>query len=221
MKDIRAVRGKFYLRRLIDQGEHEHQDFKFAISDAFKIARSVSAFANNDGGRLLIGVKDNGVIAGVRNEEDIYVVEQAASMYCRPEVPLDVRAFRDADGAVVLVVEIARAATRPVMARDADGTWRAYYRVADENIVAHPLMIGAWRRRNDTQAPPLVLDAASRTLLDIINAAQAIDVDTLARKAHLSRPLTDSTVIALAAMDLVGFSYTAGAFRIVPLDPTL
>ena len=84
MKDIRGIKGKYYIARLIEEGEHEHQDFKFAISDARKIARSISAFANNDGGRLLVGVKDNGVIAGIRNEEDIYVVEQAAGVYCSP-----------------------------------------------------------------------------------------------------------------------------------------
>ena len=81
MKDLRPVRGRYYIRELISQGEHEEQDFKFAISDARKIARSVSAFANNRGGRLLVGVKDNGTIAGVRSEEDIFVVEQAARMY--------------------------------------------------------------------------------------------------------------------------------------------
>ncbi|MDE7145999.1 MAG: putative DNA binding domain-containing protein, partial [Duncaniella sp.] len=85
MKDIKGVKGKYYIAKLIEEGEHEHQDFKFAISDARKIARSLSAFANNDGGRLLVGVKDNGVIAGVRNEEDIYVIENAAQMYCEPE----------------------------------------------------------------------------------------------------------------------------------------
>ena len=74
MKDIPARKGKYYLRRLIEEGEHEHQDFKYAISDARKIARSISAFANNDGGRLLIGVKDNGAVVGVPNEEDVYMV---------------------------------------------------------------------------------------------------------------------------------------------------
>ena len=63
-KDIKAIRGKYYIQRLIDEGEHEQQDFKFQISDVHKIAHSVSAFANNRGGRLLVGVKDNGTIAG-------------------------------------------------------------------------------------------------------------------------------------------------------------
>ena len=60
-----------YIQRLISEGEHVHQDFKFEISDARKIAKSISAFANTEGGRLLVGVKDNGKIAGVRSENVI------------------------------------------------------------------------------------------------------------------------------------------------------
>ena len=56
-----------YIHKLVAEGEHEHQDFKFEISDARKIARSISAFANTGGGRLLVGVKDNGKIAGIRH----------------------------------------------------------------------------------------------------------------------------------------------------------
>ena len=80
MKDITVRKGRRHILDLVAQGEHERQDFKFLISDARKIARSISAFANHSGGCLLIGVKDNGVVAGVRNDEDIYVVEQAAEL---------------------------------------------------------------------------------------------------------------------------------------------
>ena len=65
--------GSEYIRFLIAQGEHVHQDFKFEISDARKIAKTLSAFANTEGGRLLIGVKDNGKIAGVRSDEEQYI----------------------------------------------------------------------------------------------------------------------------------------------------
>jgi predicted HTH transcriptional regulator len=52
------------LHKIISEGEHQTQDFKYAINDSKKIARSLAAFANTDGGRLLLGVKDNGKIAG-------------------------------------------------------------------------------------------------------------------------------------------------------------
>lgn len=77
-----------YIQQLITEGEHVHQDFKFAISDARKIAKSLSAFANTGGGRLLIGVKDNGKIAGIRSEEELYMIEAAATMYCKPSYNL-------------------------------------------------------------------------------------------------------------------------------------
>ena len=54
---MRPNSDKVYLQQLIAEGEHQQQDFKFEISDARKIARSLSAFSNTDGGRLLIGVK--------------------------------------------------------------------------------------------------------------------------------------------------------------------
>ena len=75
-----------YLRGLIAEGEHQRLDFKFEINDARKIARTLSAFSNTDGGRLLIGVKDNGRIRGVRSDEEYYMVESAATLYCNPEV---------------------------------------------------------------------------------------------------------------------------------------
>ena len=59
------------LYALIREGEHSEQDFKYRISDARKIARTLSAFANTTGGRLLVGVRDNGSIAGVKDEDDI------------------------------------------------------------------------------------------------------------------------------------------------------
>ena len=51
MKDLKGIKGSYYIASLIEQGEHEQQDFKFAIPDARKIARSLSAFANHSGGR--------------------------------------------------------------------------------------------------------------------------------------------------------------------------
>ena len=84
MKDLKAIRGYRYISELVARGEDETQDFKLTVNDARKIARTVSAFANNAGGHLLIGVKDNGAIAGIRSEEDIFVVEQAAQCYCEP-----------------------------------------------------------------------------------------------------------------------------------------
>ena len=101
-----------YIHALIAEGEHQQQDFKFEISDARKIAKTLSAFANTDGGRLLIGVKDNGKIAGVRSEEEKYMIEAAAQLYCIPEVEYTMQTYI-VEGRQVLVVTIEETPHKP------------------------------------------------------------------------------------------------------------
>lgn len=223
MKDVRPIRGKFFLERAIAEGEHETQDFKYAISDARKIARSLSAFANHRGGRLLIGVKDNGVIAGVRNEEDIYVVEQAAQMYCRPEQKLEFKAFRGCEGNVVICAEIARSPVRPVMACDTDGEWKAYRRVADENILATPMMVKAWRSQGSDASLSVGGGTAEAALVDLIDADGWTDAGRLAVRCRISMRRAEEAICRAYGMGLVDFGFVGRRFVIVrgvgqPLD---
>lgn len=218
MKDIKAIRGKFYIHSLIQEGEHEHQDFKFAVTDAAKIAHSISAFANNDGGRLLIGVKDNGHIAGVRSEEDIFVIEQAAEMYCYPPQRIEVSAFDVDVGTVVVRVEIPKAKSRPVMSREADGTWTAYYRVKDENIVANPVMVKAWRHRSQGREVVFSLTEAESSLLSYLDEWGMTTVEDYMRGAHISRPLAEDIIINLYAAGVIDFVYSGSEFKIVSVE---
>ena len=137
-----------FIRSLIAEGEHVRQDFKFEVSDSRKIARSLSAFANTEGGLLLIGVKDNGRIAGVRSEEEIYMVEAAAKVYCDPEVEVEMRVYRP-EGRSVLIASVEPVLRKPVMVKEEDGRKLAYVRIADENILASPVHIGVWRCEAD------------------------------------------------------------------------
>lgn len=214
-KDLPAIRGKYYIQRLIEEGEHEHQDFKYKISDACKIARSISAFSNNDGGRLLVGVKDNGVIAGIRSEEDVHVIEAAAEIYCRPAVRVEMTAFQCEGGLVVLRASIPRAEARPVECREEDGSWRAYYRVADENIAAHPLMVRTWRREYVEAADGLAFSADEGALLQSLESLGPVDVEQMILHTHLSRRSAEDMIVKLAGMGLVEFVYSHQRFMVI------
>ena len=123
------------LDKMIAEGEHLHQDFKYFLSDARKIARSVAAFANTDGGRLLIGVKDNGKVVGIKNEEDIHMIEAAAQVFCKPEVDYQPRIW-EYGSRRVLEISIAPSMRAPHTAPDESGRPTVYIRKADENKVA-------------------------------------------------------------------------------------
>ncbi len=213
MKDIKVFRGKHIIPQLIEEGEHVNQDFKFQISDARKIARSISAFANNSGGRLLIGVKDNGRIAGVRSEEDIYMIEQAAQLYCRPAQHVDFTAYQ-VNGAIVVKAEIVPARHRPILAQEPDKSWNAYYRVADENILAPSIMAKAWKSASSSDGSAITFSEAESTLIHLLDEHHAITIDEYIRHAHISQIAAEEIIINLYRIGIIDFVYIDSEFKI-------
>ena len=215
MKDIKAIKGKFYIRGLIDEGEHEHQDFKYAISDARKIARSISAFANNDGGRLLVGVKDNGSIVGIPNEEDIYMIEHAAETYCNPPQEVEMTAFVADGGAVVLRATIMRADSRPVYCIEEGNRHVAYYRVKDENLVAHPLMVEAWKLSADNNRFSTgALTEDDLSLLRHLEKTGETTPEAYMVSCHRSQRTSRDTIVRLLAMGIVEMVHRPDGFHL-------
>ncbi|MGX8696043.1 MAG: AlbA family DNA-binding domain-containing protein [Prevotella sp.] len=193
---------KRYLLSLISQGEHQQQDFKYRVEDAVKLARSVSAFANTDGGRLLIGVRDDGYLAGVRSEEEIYMMHQAAFRYCRPEASIKFDTYHvtpspPPDGhpsagriggmRTIVVATVPRSDNRPVCALDAEGNRRAYIRVNDENIVASPVHIRIWRDEQSAKGASFTYGEAERQLMEAMKDGQQLTLNQLVKRTRLPR----------------------------------
>lgn len=180
-----------YIYGLIGEGEHTQQDFKFEISDAQKIAKSLSAFSNTIGGRLLIGVKDNGRIAGIRSDEEIYMIEAAAQVYCEPQVEFGLKNYR-IEGRTVLEVTIPEAENKPVLAKDENGRGWAYLRIADENILATPIHLRVWREAKSPKGCLVTYTDREQQLLSCMQEQGEVSFSRLCRLSGLPRPVTES-----------------------------
>ena len=183
-----------YIQKLVSEGEHEHQDFKFEISDARKIAKSLSAFANTEGGRLLVGVKDNGKIAGIRSEEEIYMIEAAAELYCQPPIVPETKTYL-AEGKTVLEVDIKEADIKPVYALDEENNQRAYIRIADENILATPVHLKMWKQYKKREGTLVAFTEKEQQLIHALKKNGKLTLNQCCRQCRLSRP----TVCSLLA----------------------
>lgn len=211
------TRKSHYIQDLILEGEHEHQDFKYQITDARKIARSIAAFANNSGGHLLIGVKDNGNIAGVRSDEEIYMIETAAQMYCRPEQHVTFKVF-NINGKSVVKADISEAIDKPVEAPDDNGVWHIYYRVADENVLASRLHERILQNSVDKGAQDedtITYSEREQVLLDYLRIHGGITLEGYMRLAHISEESAMQTVVTLHGMGVVTLQYHDGQCLIV------
>ncbi len=157
-----------YIKNRIAEGEHQQQDFKFEISDARKIARSLSAFSNTDGGRLLVGVKDNGAIAGVRSDEEYYMVESAASLHCRPQVDFGYTVW-NVDGKTVFEVTVPRQEGELVKAPDKNGDYKVFLRRDDENILANGIFVLAHQLKKQNKQVILEYSDTEKNLLEYLS----------------------------------------------------
>jgi predicted HTH transcriptional regulator len=201
---------KRYLQNLISEGEHQQQDFKYRVSDAYKLAKSVSAFANTDGGRLLIGVRDDGHMSGVRSEEEIYMMHQAAYRYCRPEASIKFDTYH-VEGRTVVVATISPSDKRPVCATDEDGKQRAYIRIADENIVASPVHLAIWRESQNPQGTMMTYTESVQKLLATLQVQQ-YTLNQLVRRSAIPRHKVITLLARLIRFHVVQWSYIGQQF---------
>jgi predicted HTH transcriptional regulator len=209
-----------YLRKLIEEGENQHLDFKYCVSDSRKISRTLAAFSNSDGGRLLIGVRDNGSVAGIQSDEEIYMVDTAAQIFCRPEITYTIKQHTSGVK-TFLEVEVARGNHRPYQAQDESGRWIAYFRNNDQNLVANRILLQVWRKEEKPSGVLVKFGKAENALMEYLTKNGSITFSKFRKIAKISSYRAESIIANLLIFKVLimkasekGFTY-----EINPEDP--
>jgi predicted HTH transcriptional regulator len=190
------------LSKMIAEGEHQQQDFKYSINDSRKIAISLVAFANTDGGRLLLGIRDNGSVAGVHSEEEYYMVEAAAKLYSRPPIAFNFHVWKT-EGKNVLEINIEKSGDRPHMAQDNNGNWIAYVRIKDQNIRASKILLDVWRQEKNPRGVHIRFTEEEQRILTMLNSEESIGLSQLSKKAKLSKWKLEKLLVKLIVVGVV------------------
>jgi predicted HTH transcriptional regulator len=195
------------LESWIAEGEHETQDFKFRIEDQKKIARTLCAFANTKGGRLLVGVKDNGKISGCYPEEEFHMIEGAASIYCKPKVEFSSFIWQD-DHKLILIIEVHQADKKGVMALDESNNYKCFIRINDNTILANKILVKSWKMKANINAKPVKFDSDETGLLALIGEYGEISLSQLYKKSQLSKNKIDYLLSCFLCWDVIKIVYS-------------
>lgn len=196
------------IKKLIAEGEHQQQDFKYRIDDQKKIARTLSAFANTDGGRLLIGVKDSGKIAGVNPEEEFYMIKGAAELFCKPVVEFSSRVWQE-DMRLVLEIRVDPVAERNIHAKDEDGRWKIYIRRDDHTVLANKIILKVWKLEKSGIEKPSLFKQEELECLKMIAEHGVVTLSKLYRLLGTQKSAIDETLALLIHWNMVKIEFTS------------
>ena len=195
-----------YIQKLIKEGEHQQLDFKFEVSDSKKIARTLAAFANTDGGRLLLGVKDNGTIAGVRSDEEYYMMEAGAQLYCRPPVSFELHEW-DENGRNVLEIIVPKS-EEVHSAPDKDGVYKVYIRVADQNYMANGVLLKVWKKRKNDQGVKMSFTHTEQALITYLEEHSKITLSAFKKYSGLSIKKCEHILADFIVLDIIKINFS-------------
>lgn len=190
------------LKSIIQQGEHQQLDFKFRIDDSKKIARTLSAFANTDGGRLLIGVKDNGKITGIDPSEEIHMIDAAVDMYCKPKLSFESRVWQE-DMRLVLEIQIQPSSEKPISSPDEEGKWRVYVRRKDHTLLANKILLNVWKQEKRPNARPEKFGEEETQLLGLIAQHEPVTLSKIYRSSKLPKNRIDHLMVLFICWKLI------------------
>ena len=169
------------LDELIAQGEHIRLEFKRQLSSAYRIARTLAAFANTSGGTLLIGVADDGTIRGVASEfKEIEKIEEATDRFVQPALSVAYQTLTP-DGRIVLIITVAESEEKPHYVVDEAGKRTIYVRAKDKSVPTNKLII-----TSDMANWELLKSPMARTLIQYLRNNEFITADRFAKLINIS-----------------------------------
>ncbi len=196
-----------HIRNLIKQGENLHLDFKYCITDSRKIARSMAAFANTDGGKLLIGVKDNGNIAGVRTDEEYYMIEAAANYYSKPVITFNTTVW-EFEKKTVLEITVPKGSEKPYLSQNDDYSWSVYIRVNDQNLLANSVLLRVWEHQKLQTESKIRYTEREKILLDYLKTHDHITAEDFSRIAFITEKTAENILVVLILLDIIEIVFT-------------
>ena len=126
------------LKQLCKQGEGQYLEFKQFASEPDQIVEEISGFLNSKGGQLLIGVKDDHTISGLKfPEDDLSFILDYIRNKIKPKFTVEHEIIPVSSKKAVIILRVPEGPLKPYTVLNTDPRAnRVYYRIADECVRA-------------------------------------------------------------------------------------
>lgn len=191
------------LRQLVSRGEGLHLEFKRKATYPEKIIREMIAFANTEGGTLLVGVDDDLSIPGLKYpEEESHVIQQALT-HANPRLQVDELFIPIGNGRIVLQYTIAESNRKPHFVVVANGNKESYVRVKDQCIKASREVREIYKRRSRKRGVKFQYGDFEQMIFRYLDEHTTMTLQTFIELSGLKRFIASQKLILLVLANVL------------------
>ncbi len=202
------------LKTLVSQGENQYIEFKKKVDHPEKVIKEVVAFANSQGGNLLIGVNDDGTLSGLKfPEEEAFVLNQAISKFIRPEVDFKFDRIPISSKRSVLHYKIKKSQKRPHTIRKENGRIESFIRIKDRSVKASRELQEIFRQEKHARDIHFYFGKNEKLLMKYLDDHQSITLSEFMKLSKLSRVSASKKLVLLVLANVLKIEPDQGEDR--------
>ncbi len=198
----------FELRRLALEGEGLQLEFKRRATHPEKVIREMIAFANTNGGTLLVGVDDDGSIPGIKYPDEESMGIEEMLKHCKPKLVYHELIVAISNNRYVIRYDIPQSDKRPHFFEFGNEAPSAYVRAADMSIKASAEMQEIIRRKRKPKDIQFTYGEHEKILMAYLQTHQSITFSEFRTLTKLNRFKASRKLILLVLADVL--KITAG-----------
>lgn len=198
------------LKRLVRQGEHAHLEFKLKATHPDKITKEAVAFANADGGIILLGVDDDKNIKGVKfPEEDEFILSKAFIEYASPAIHYELEKIVLENDREVLIFHIPKSENIHYLLENPSQkkNGKAYIRVNDKCVKASKEVYQIMKGRKKERNIRFYFKENEKALMKFLDENKKITLQKFTELVKIEQNIASKTLILLTL---------AGVLEVIP-----
>jgi predicted HTH transcriptional regulator len=192
------------LKKLAAEGEGLQLEFKRKAAYPEKIVRELIAFANTEGGTLLIGVDDDKSIPGVKYpDEEAHVVRESLTKHCKPPLAYHESVIGISENRFVVRFDVPPSTKRPHYLFLEKGIRSTFVRVHDMSIKASAEMEEIVRRSKKKRDIHFTFGEQEKSLMEYLDNHLTISLADYRKLSGLNRFQASRKLILLVLANVL------------------
>ncbi len=192
------------LYKLVAEGEGQHLEFKHKVAHPEKVVREMIAFANSEGGTILVGVDDNKELVGVKYpDEELMSLHDALQKHVKQTLVYQDSLIKLTDKRSVLRLDIPPSEKPPIYFYLNENEKESYVRVNDMSIKASKEMNEIVRRKKQEKDTRFYFAQHELALMKYLDANPFITLYDFQKLTGLSQFAASRKLILLVLANVL------------------